>query len=110
MTFYLTGGTTVNDPYDNSKDDKAVLARLQTETGPAPWEPILLDLIELDEAGVLGGIRAIIAWRKRIAAGEVPALPSVTEPAMAMARWHGADGLAAAAALLAAEIDRTAGE
>lgn len=73
---------------------------------PGPWHPVLLDLIELDEAGALDGIRAIIAWRKRIVAGEVPALPSVTEPAMAMARWHGADGLAAAAALLAASIDR----
>lgn len=96
------GVTHLSEPPPNPyRSAEAIRAHIDRD-----WQPVLLDLIELEQAGALAGIRAIVAWRKRIVAGEVPALPSVTEPAMKMARWHGNGGLAAAAALLAAEIDR----
>ncbi len=55
------------------------------------WQPLIFDLMELDRAGALGGIRAIVGERLRQVRGDDP---------------DGVDGRAVQAAYLAAEIDR----
>ena len=80
------------------------------------WQPIILDLIELDSAGALGGIRAIITERlAQVRAGDPGQL--ARSAAVALSRLYTADGgrpganmpLATCAAMLAAEIDRLEG-
>ena len=69
---------------------------------PAAWTPVLQDLLDLDRAGALPGILAIIAERGRMVRDgwehDVPA--RVAGFALAAGDYP------AAAAMLAAEIDR----
>jgi hypothetical protein len=64
----------------------------------------LLDLYELDEAGALGGIRAVIAERLRQVRQGTPLADG--ESTSAMILHLDPEEYAAFAALLAAEIDR----
>lgn len=94
------------------------MSRLLTQDGRS-WTPLLLDLIELDEAGALGGIRAVIAERLRHVREGLPVndddphylLHLVQGSCRSVIEYGGHPGedrkiLAEAAALLAAEIDR----
>jgi hypothetical protein len=71
--------------------------------GIASWTPLLKDLLDLDRAGALGGIRAVIAERLRMVREQDADSGWVAEAAAQMV----AGNLVLAAAALAAEIDRT---
>lgn len=73
-----------------------------TTTLPS-WTPLLQDLLELDRAGALAGIRAIIAERLRQVREDL-IRDAVPHRMAGTALGHGE--YARAAALLAAEIDR----
>lgn len=76
------------------------------------WQPVLLDLVDLDEHGALDGIRAAAQARLALARGQVP-LPDgdLVTAAMMLQAAEGVgsrlERLALAAALLAAEMDAT---
>jgi hypothetical protein len=78
---------------------------------------VLQDLLDLDRAGALGGIRAIIAERlARVRAGHTPETDrdehrydgQLTSRASGLIAhgWYSKEAVTEAAALLAAEIDR----
>jgi hypothetical protein len=70
------------------------------------WQPVLLDLVELEETGALAGIRAIIAERLgQVRTGSA----DIADPARLAAECINSGNHAWTAALLAAEIDRIAG-
>ncbi len=70
------------------------------------WHALQDDLLALNAAGALGGIRAIVAERQAAAPGPVAGLPNDLPT---RAKYYLAKGdYARAAALLAAELDRQA--
>lgn len=93
---------------------------LPVMAGMADWLPVLRDMAELDRAGALGGIRAVVGERLRQVRGEAQMPDDADMPYAAFDIIKGQVRLslperdahltAFAAALLAAEIDRMAGE
>lgn len=80
---------------------------------PAAWQPVLQDLLDLDQAGVLGGLRVIItACRVRVEHGSDDGhtadylLRAAQEELATSVPLMDRDGFATAAALLAAVIGR----
>lgn len=95
----------LDNPY-RSGDGGATADRIERE-----WTPLLHDLLELEEAGALSGIRAIVA--ERLNQVRTDAIKDAIPFRLAwyrMDKHHGMgeylDDVIAAAALLAAEIDR----
>jgi hypothetical protein len=85
----------------------AAAARTDPDEMASAWAPVMMDLVELDEAGALRGIRAVITARLAMArhrtpggldevAGKIEITVSGDDPRM----------LAEAAALMCAAIDR----
>lgn len=75
----------------------------------ASWAPVMMDLVELDEAGALRGVRAVIAARLAMARNRKPdSLDGTVAKIEITAAGDDPEQLAEAAALLAAAIDRAA--
>jgi len=109
----------------NRAGDRAAAAARHAAAVAAGWRPVMMELVELDERGALGGILAIIAARlDQVHRGWTPASDRAEHPPGALAGMAQqvaagtgrstmppgtrAASYASAGALLAAEIDRAA--